>query len=90
MPKFHFWDFCENFAKKLTKLKLGLNFSQIGVFLRKARLEFSKSGIEISKSRIEKIKSRFFCTKIKEKIAKNSEKIAKIKDFFGIFKALKS
>jgi hypothetical protein len=28
--------------------------------------------------------------KIIEKIEKNSEKIAKIKDFFGIFKALKS
>ena len=28
--------------------------------------------------------------KINEKNAKNSEKIAKIKDFFGIFRALKS
>ena len=28
--------------------------------------------------------------KINEKIAKNKEKIAKIKDFFGVFKALKS
>jgi hypothetical protein len=28
--------------------------------------------------------------KINEKIAKNSEKIGKIKDFFGVFKALKS
>jgi hypothetical protein len=28
--------------------------------------------------------------KIIEKIAKNKEKIRKIKDFFGIFKALKS
>ena len=27
--------------------------------------------------------------KINEKIAKNSEKIKKIKDFFGVFKALK-
>ena len=62
---------------------MGLIFRKFGVFLRKARLE-------ISKSRIEKIKSRFFWEKIIEKIAKNKEKIKKIKDFFGVFKALKS
>ena len=62
---------------------MGLIFRKFGVFLQKARLDFSISGIEISKSRIEKLNQGFFARKSMKKLQKTAKKLKKTKTFLA-------